>query len=69
MGHVEIKLGPLIKSKGISKNKICKNCDMQRTQLNKYINNEMERVDLSILSRLCHYLGCEVSEILEYIEE
>ncbi len=66
MGRIEIVLGTYLKDNGISKNKICKHCDMQRTQLNKYINNEMERVDLAILARLCDYLKCEVSDILEY---
>lgn len=39
MGQVIIKLDSLLKSKGVSKNKVCKYCDMQRTQLNRYINN------------------------------
>lgn len=69
MGCVEIKLGVLLAERGISKNRICKYCDMQRTQLNRYINNEMERVDLAVLARLCEYLECNVSDILEYKKE
>ena len=69
MGCVEIKLGALLANRGISKNKVCKYCDMQRTQLNKYINNQMERVDLAVLARLCEYLDCDVSDILEYKKE
>ena len=69
MGCVEIKLGALLAEHGISKNRICKYCDMQRTQLNRYINNEMERVDLAVLARLCEYLECNVSDILEYKKE
>lgn len=66
MSRVEIVLGTYLKDHSISKNKICKHCDMQRTQLNKYVNNQMERVDLAILARLCDYLECDVSDILEY---
>lgn len=66
MGKVIIKLDKLLETKGISKNKICKHCDMQRTQLNRYYNNEMDRIDLNILARLCDYLNCEISDILEY---
>lgn len=69
MGTVRIRLETLLKEKGVSKNKICKHCDMQRTQLNKYVNNQMDRVDLAILARLCDYLDCDVSDILEYIKE
>ncbi|MDO4326149.1 MAG: helix-turn-helix transcriptional regulator [bacterium] len=68
MGHIEIKLEELLKVRGISKNKICKHCDMQRTQLNKYCTNQMERVGLAILARLCEYIDCSVSDILEYKE-
>lgn len=69
MGHVEIKLGTLLKEKNISKNKICNRCEIQRTQLNKYCNNQMSRVDLTILARLCKYLQCDISDILEYVED
>lgn len=69
MGEVKIRLGTLLTERGISKNKICKYCDMQRTQLNRYVNNEMDRVDLAILARLCDYLDCDVSDILEYKKE
>lgn len=66
MGHVEIKLKEMMEDKGISKTKICKHCDIQRAQLNKYMNNDMDRVDLSILARFCAYLECEVHDLLEY---
>lgn len=69
MGNVIIKLEALMKARDVSKNKVCKNCDIQRAQLNRYMNNEMDRVDLSILARLCHYLGCDISSILEYKED
>lgn len=66
MGKVNIKLDKLMKERGLSKNKICKFCDIQRSQLNKYINNDMTRVDLSILARMCDYLECNVEDLLEY---
>ena len=69
MGSIEIKLEEFLKAKGISKNKVCKYCDLQRTQLNKYCHNEMERVDLAILARLCDYLDCNVEDLLEYKKE
>lgn len=68
MGQIEIKLGKVLQDKGISKNKVCKHCDMQRTQLNRYVNNEMDRVDLAVLARLCEYLECGISDLLEYKE-
>lgn len=66
MGKVNIKLGELMRERGLSKNKVCKSCDIQRSQLNRYINNDMARVDLSILARLCDYLECDVADLLGY---
>ena len=66
MGRVEIKLEAYLKAKGVSKNKVCQNCGLQRTQLNNYCKNKVSRVDLSILAKLCDYLGCSVSDLIEY---
>ena len=42
---------------------------MQRTQLKSYMKNEVQRVDLDILARLCHALECDVTDLLEYKKE
>ena len=42
--------------RGISKNKIVLGADVQRTQLQKYCQNRVARVDLGVLARLCDYL-------------
>ncbi len=66
MGYIEIKLEDYLKANGISKNKICQNCGLQRTQLNNYCKNKVSRVDLTILAKLCNYLNCSVSDLIEY---
>ena len=40
---------------------------MQRTQLKKYCRNEVQRLDIAVLSRLCYALDCDLSDLLEYI--
>ena len=62
---VYIDLENLLQEKGISKNKICKHCDLQRTQLNNYCKNKVTRIDLSILAKLCEYLDCTPDDILK----
>ncbi len=66
VSHIEIKLEEYLKTNGISKNKVCENCGLQRTQLNNYCKNKVSRVDLTILAKLCDYLGCSVSDLIEY---
>lgn len=66
---IRIDLENLLKEKNISKNKVCLNCKMQRTQLNNYCKNKVTKVDLQVLTRLCEYLDCEPNDILKLCDE
>ena len=66
-GNIRIKLDDLIKSKGISKNKLSQRAEMQRTQLNNYCKNEITRLDTDVLARLCTVLECRIEDILEFV--
>ena len=66
-GYVKIRLNELLKEKKVSKNKLAAKAQMQRTQLNNYCKQKMQRVDLAIIARICSALDCGVSDVLEYI--
>lgn len=68
-GHVEIKLKEIMESQDISINRLACRAEMQRTQLKKYINNNVQRVDFAILSRLCYCLDCDLNDILVYVKD
>ena len=65
-GKIEITINDVLKEKHISKNKIIKGCKMQRTQLNKYCNQKIQRLDTDILARICYSLNCDIKDILKY---
>jgi len=65
-GRIIIKLENYLKEHKISKTKLMYGAEMQRTQLLKYCRNQMERVDLDILARMCHYLNCDLDDIMYY---
>ena len=65
-GRIIIHLEELIQASGLSKNKVSQRAEMQRTQLNNYCKNEVARVDLAVLARLCHVPGVGIDELLEY---
>lgn len=65
-GEIIIHLGELLKSAGLSKNKFCQKAEMQRAQLNGYINNTITRFDTDVLIRICDTLNCSISDLLEY---
>ena len=66
-GAIKINLARLIEDRGISKNKLSQRAEMQRTQLNRYCNNSIARLDIDVLARLCTVLECEIGELLEFV--
>ena len=66
-GYVRINLQNFMKEHGVSKSKLTFKAELQRTQLNLYLKNEIQRVDLGVLARICSALECEISDILEYV--
>ena len=68
-GKIIICLDEKLKEKGLSKNKFAQRAEMQRTQLNRYIKNEVALISVDVLARMCSVLKCEVSDILKYSEE
>ena len=66
-GIIRIKLEKQLKESGLSKNKFCQRAELQRTQLNRYLNNDVALLDRSVLGRMCSVLDCDISDILEYV--
>lgn len=66
-GHIQIKLDEIMKQENISINKLAFRAEMQRTQLKAYIKNDVQRLDISVLARLCYALECSLDDLIEYI--
>ncbi|MCC8051441.1 MAG: helix-turn-helix transcriptional regulator [Clostridiales bacterium] len=66
-GTIRIHLDELIKERGISKNRLSHRAEMQRTQLNHYCNNDIARLDIAVLARLCTVLECDIGDLLEFV--
>jgi len=66
-GTIHIKLDELIQKKGISKNKLSHWAEMQRSQINHYCKNEIARLDIDVLARICTVMECEIGDLLEFI--
>lgn len=65
-GQVRLKLKELMQDQGISINKLACRAEMQRTQLKAYMYNDIQRVDLAVLARLCYVLDCDLDDLMEY---
>ena len=68
-GHLELHIEELLKEKGISKNTICKELDIPRSNFNRYCRNEFQRLDSQLICKLCSYLDCGIEELIEYVKE
>jgi len=66
-GSVRIKLQDLLDRNNLSKNKLGQYAQMQRTQINQYCGNNLSRVDLDVIARICKVFNCTISDVLEYI--
>lgn len=66
-GTIRIKLDEFLKTSGLSKNMLSHRAQMQRTQINNYCKNQITRLDIDVLSRLCTVLDCEIGDLLEFI--
>ena len=49
-GTIKIHLKELMESRNISINKLSFRAEMQRTQLKKYYRNEVQRLDIAVLT-------------------
>lgn len=66
-GHVRKKLADLMAEQNVSINKLAFRAEMQRTQLKAYMKEDIQRVDLAVISRLCYALECDLNDLIEYI--
>lgn len=66
-GTIRIHLKEIMESRNISINKLSFRAEMQRTQLKKYYRNEVQRLDIAVLTRLCYAFDCDLHDLIEYI--
>lgn len=65
-GYLQLHIEELLKEKGISKNQLCKDMDIPRSNLNRYCQQKAQRLDANLICKLCNYLDCEIAELIEY---
>ena len=68
MKYIHIRLNELMEENGISKNRICKDLDQQRGNFNRYCRDDFQRIDASLIIKMCDYFNCTISDLLEIRE-
>lgn len=68
--YIRIKLNELLRSKGISNRGFANMTGISRNVINKYCNNETDHhIPLDNLAKMCKYLNCGITDILELVRE
>jgi len=63
-GNVYLRLGELIKEKGISKTQLSYRAEISLTQINRFINRDAIRIDFLTLAKFCTVLECQIDELV-----
>ena len=66
-GYYIFKLGDVLNKKNITMNKICTDLEIEYIVIKRLTIGNLSRIDLSVVSRICDYLKCNLSDIIEYI--
>lgn len=65
-GKIDVELKTLMDEKGLNRNYIAKVTNTRFEVINKWYNNEVEKMDLDVLARICYALDCSPSDIIKY---
>lgn len=60
------KLEDILKKKNISINKLMRDTNTDFKVLKRMMTGELVRVDIFVLARLCDYLNCTITDLIEY---
>ncbi len=64
--NLHLQINEILEEKGISKNKICKDLDIPRTNFNKYCRDGVSRFNTGLICKLYWYLNIGVGALIEY---
>ena len=64
-GRVDVVLDSYLKSHKLSRSSLTRNKEMQYSQILRYCRNDVQKLDLAILAKLCTVLDCEIDDILK----
>lgn len=69
MGHLHMRINEILENQGKSKNTVCKDLEIPRSNFNRYCRDEFQRIDANLVCKLCEYFGCTVGDLIVYIKD
>ncbi len=65
-GKISIHLKEIMDSKKMTRNYLARASNTRFEVINKWYNNNLEKMDLDILARICYVLECSPADIIKY---
>ena len=65
-GHYLFKLNDVLEERNISKNKLMRETNTDFKVIQRIISGELTKLDILVLARICDFLNCHISDIIEY---
>ncbi len=65
-GYYLFKLNDILRNRHISKNKLMRETNTDFKVIQRIINGELTKLDIIVLARICNFLNCQFSDIIEY---
>lgn len=64
-GKVDMTLDEYLKAHKISRSSLTRKTELQYSQILRYCRNDVQKIDLTILAKLCTVLECEITDLLK----
>ncbi len=65
-GEYRFKLEGLLDKKQISKNKLMRDTETDFKVIQRIAKGTITKVDIYVLARICDYLDCSITDIIDY---
>ena len=65
-GYYTFRLAQILKQQNISINRLMRDTNTDFKVIKRLIDGDIVRIDIYVLARLCDYLNCEMTDIINY---
>lgn len=68
VGRIRCNLKKVMKQKNVNIYQLSRLSNIKYDVLKRYMANQVIKYDANVLSKICYSLGCNISDLLEYVK-